>query len=194
MVDRLEKNGKGLNLTWEVRNGIVRHTNGEQAATLEGRIVRLADRIAYINHDIDDATTAGIMCEDDIPASLRDILGKSKSARINTLVRNAVENSGSDICLSSLVSEALEELHTFMFKKVYTNPVCKSEEGKAVSMLQRMYVFFSENCSEMPENYRRISQEDGVSVAACDYIAGMTDTYAVKVYKDLFIPKAWMDD
>jgi dGTPase len=193
VVDRIEKNGKGLNLTWEVRNGIVTHTCGEQAATLEGRIVRLADRIAYINHDIDDAINAGIMCEYDIPRALRDTLGHSKSERINTLVLDAVENSSDNIVMSEGIAEAFEELHSFMFKKVYTNPECKSEESKAVSMLQLLYSYFTENSSSMPENYRNIALEDGVQTAACDYIAGMTDTYAIKVYTKLFIPEAWVE-
>lgn len=192
VVDRLEKGGKGLNLTYEVRNGIVCHTTGKQADTLEGRVVRIADRIAYINHDIDDATIAGIMTEDDIPRSLRDILGHSKSSRINTLVKSVVENSDSDIGLDPLIAEAFEELHSFMFRKVYTNPACKSEEGKAMSMIQRLFSFFNENSERLPEGYRRIGEEDGVPTAVCDYIAGMTDTYAVRVYKELFIPNAWI--
>lgn len=194
VVDRIEKDGRGLNLTAEVRNGIVRHTNGAPADTLEGRIVKLADKIAYINHDIDDAINAGIMCEYDIPRSLRDTLGYRKSLRINTLVMDTVNNSSSDIKMSPLIAEAFDELHTFMFRKVYTNPACKSEESKAVAMLQRLYTYFTENCAELPDNYRKIALEDGVSIAACDYIAGMTDTYAVKTYKNIFIPNAWMGD
>lgn len=193
VVDRLEKSGKGLNLTWEVRNGIVCHTCGEQAATLEGRIVRIADKIAYINHDIDDATIAGVMCEYDIPRALRDKLGHSKSERINTMVLDTINNSSTDIEMSDSISEAFEELHSFMFKKVYTNPVCKSEESKAVTMLQRLYLYFADNSEALPESYRRIAAEDGVNAAACDYIAGMTDTFAVKCYKDIFIPKAWIE-
>lgn len=194
VVEKIEKSGAGLNLTWEVRNGIVCHTHGTEAETLEGRVVRLADRIAYINHDIDDAAKAGIMCEYDIPRTLRDVLGYKKSERINTLVTDAVRHSSDTIALSPTVAEAFEELHTFMFKNVYTNPACKSEESKAVTMIQRLFVYFSENSGELPESYRNIAARDGVNTAVCDYIAGMTDTYAVKVYKDLFIPKAWMDD
>ena len=193
VVDRIEKSGQGLNLTWEVRNGIVTHTCGEKAATLEGRTVRVADRIAYINHDIDDAQNAGIMCEFDIPRHLRDELGHSKSERINTLVLDVIKNSGGDIVMSPRTHEAFEALHSFMFKKVYTNPVCKSEESKAVSMLQRLYSYFTENSASMPDSYRKIAETDGVNTAACDYIAGMTDTFAIRVYKELFIPEAWAE-
>lgn len=193
VVDYLEKDGKGLNLTFEVRNGIERHTNGEQAATLEGRVVRLADRIAYINHDIDDATIAGIMCEDDIPLAIRNELGHSKAKRINTLVLNCIENSKEDILLESSVQQVFDELHKFMFDKVYTNPVCKSEEKKAVEMIQKLYYHFVEKPEELPEQFRPIAEKDGIQTAACDYIAGMTDRYAVRIFNELYVPKAWSE-
>ncbi len=191
VVDILEKDGKGLNLTFEVRNGIERHTSGEQAATLEGRVVRLADRIAYINHDIDDATIAGIMCEDDIPLAIRHELGISKSARINTLVMSCIENSVDDIVLENGVQQAFDELHSFMFAKVYTNPVCKSEEKKAVDMIQRLYFHFAKKPENLPAQFQEIAEKEGLGVAACDFIAGMTDRYAVRVFEELYIPKAW---
>lgn len=191
VVDTLEKDGKGLNLTFEVRNGIERHTNGEQAATLEGRVVRLADRIAYINHDIDDATVAGIMSEDDIPLAIRHVLGTSKSARINTLVLSCIENSGDDILLEKGIQEAFDELHSFMFAKVYTNPACKSEEKKAMDMIQKLYFHFAKKPENLPPQFRAIAEKDGLGVAACDFIAGMTDRYAVRVFNDLYVPKAW---
>ena len=191
VVDLLEKDGKGLNLTFEVRNGIERHTNGEQAATLEGRIVRLADRIAYINHDIDDATVAGIMSEDDIPLAIRHVLGMSKSARINTLVLSCINNSEDDIRLDPAIQQAFDELHTFMFAKVYTNPVCKGEEKKAVELVQRLYYHFAKKPENLPGEYKDIIERDGIGVAACDFIAGMTDRYAVRVFEELYIPKAW---
>lgn len=191
VVDKIEKEGRGLNLTFEVRNGIERHTSGEQAATLEGRVVRLADRIAYINHDIDDATIAGIMCEEDIPLAIRNELGHSKSARINTLVISCIEHSGDDIVLEKGVAEVFDELHEFMFAKVYTNPACKGEEKKAIEMIQRLYFYYSENPEQMPEQFVAIAKRDGVPTAACDFIAGMTDRYAVKVFTELFVPKAW---
>ena len=193
VVDLLEKDGKGLNLTFEVRNGIERHTNGEPAATLEGRIVRLADRIAYINHDIDDATIAGIMCEEDIPLAIRNELGHSKSARINTLVLSCINNSTDDICLEKGVAEVFDELHKFMFEKVYTNPACKSEESKAIDMIQRLYFHFAEKPEDLPPQFKTIADRDGAQIAACDFIAGMTDRYAVRIFNELYVPKAWSE-
>ena len=191
VVDKLEKDGKGLNLTYEVRNGIERHTCGEPACTLEGRTVRLADRIAYINHDIDDACTAGIMCEEDIPIEIRDILGHRKSLRIDTLVTDCIETSADDICLSPDIQTAFDMLHSFMFKMVYTNPVCKSEEAKADAMLKALYNHFVSFPEKMPEQFIKIARTESPEIAACDYIAGMTDRYAVKVFGDLYIPKGW---
>ncbi len=191
VVDFLEKDGRGLNLTFEVRNGIERHTNGEPAATLEGRAVRLADRIAYINHDIDDAEEAGIMCEDDIPLAIRNALGHKKSTRINTLVLSCIENSREDILLDEATQQVMDELHKFMFEKVYTNPACKSEESKAVEMVQRLYEYFVQNPERMPEQFIAVAEKDGKETAACDFIAGMTDRYAVRVFNELFVPKAW---
>ncbi len=191
VVDKLEKDGDGLNLTFEVRNGIERHTNGEPAATLEGRIVRLADRIAYINHDIDDAEIAGIITEDDIPVEIRDILGYSKSERINTLVTDCIENSGEDIVLSDGIQMVFDLLHNFMFDNVYTNPKCKSEEVKADAMLKILYTEFVKYPEKMPESYIRIARTESPEIAACDYIAGMTDRYAVRLFNNMYVPKAW---
>lgn len=193
VVDKIEKDGRGLNLTFEVRNGIERHTNGEQAATLEGRVVRLADRIAYINHDIDDATIAGIMCEEDIPLAIRNELGHSKSARINTLVLSCIENSTDDIVLEKGIAQVFDELHSFMFEKVYTNPACKSEEKKAIDMIQRLYLYYLEKPEELPEQFLKLAERDGVAAAACDFIAGMTDRYAIRIFNQLYVPKAWSE-
>lgn len=193
VVDKIEKDGRGLNLTFEVRNGIERHTNGEQAATLEGRVVRLADRIAYINHDIDDATIAGIMCEEDIPLAIRNELGHSKSARINTLVLSCIENSTDDIVLEKGIAQVFDELHSFMFEKVYTNPACKSEEKKAIDMIQRLYLYYLEKPEELPEQFLELAERDGVAAAACDFIAGMTDRYAIRIFNQLYVPKAWSE-
>ncbi len=191
VVDKIEHGGEGLNLTWEVRNGIERHTSGEPAATLEGRVVRLADRIAYINHDIDDAKNAGIMTEDDIPVEIRDVLGYSKSKRINTLVMNCIENSREDIVLSPDIEMVFEMLHNLMFELVYTNPVCKSEEIKANEMISVLYHNFVKYPEKMPEEYVKTARLESPEAAACDYIAGMTDRYAVKVFEDLYVPKGW---
>ncbi len=189
VVDELEN----LNLTWEVRNGILCHTRGEEAATLEGRIVKLADRIAYINHDIDDAIRAGVLTEANIPIEAKKILGENKSKRINTLIVSAIENSLDTIALDPEVQSAFDLLHEFMFARVYTNPVCKSEEGKAMKMIQTLYSFFAENPQELPNEFISIAWKDGVERAAADYIAGMTDGYALKVFAKYFIPTSWND-
>ncbi len=193
VVEKLEKNGKGLNLTYEVRDGIVCHTRGKEADTLEGRIVKLADKIAYINHDIDDAVRAGVMCEEDIPLEIRKALGFKKSARINTMVLNVVENSVDDIVFSPDVNEPFLELHAFMFDKVYTNPVCKGEETKAIEIILRLYECFLKNPDRIPQAYHYIINDEGVERAVCDYIAGMSDRYLLAVYKKIFIPDSWMD-
>lgn len=191
VCELLEKNGQGLNLSYEVINGIERHTNGEAAKTLEGRIVRLADRIAYINHDIDDSIRAGVITEDDISLSVRKVLGFSKSERINTLVLSVIENSEDDITLDPEVAEAMDELHTFMFANVYTNPYCKGEEGKADTMLKQLYHYFADNPAELPNAYEEICLREGADRAACDYISGMTDRFAVRKFEELFIPLSW---
>ncbi len=193
VVEKLEKNGKGLNLTYEVRDGIVCHTRGKEADTLEGRIVKLADKIAYINHDIDDAVRAGVMCEEDIPSEVRKALGFTKSARINTMVLDVVENSRDDIVFSAEIQQPFDELHSFMFEKVYTNPVCKGEETKAIDIILRLYDYFISNSERIPKTYHYIIEEEGVHRAACDYIAGMSDRYLLAVYKKIFIPDSWVD-
>ncbi len=193
VVDKLEKGGKGLNLTYEVRDGIVCHTRGKEAFTLEGRIVKLADKIAYINHDIDDATRAGVMSEDDIPFEIKKALGFSKSDRINTMVRNVVENSVDTIQFSPDIQQPFDELHSFMFEKVYTNPVCKGEETKAMDVIIRLYDYLLSNPEKIPQAYHYIIEQEGVHQAACDYIAGMSDRYLVSVYKNIFIPDSWVD-
>ncbi|MBR2953949.1 MAG: deoxyguanosinetriphosphate triphosphohydrolase [Clostridia bacterium] len=193
VVERLEKSGKGLNLTYEVRDGIVCHTRGKEADTLEGRIVKLADKIAYINHDIDDAVRAGVMCEEDIPLAIRKELGFKKSARINTMVLDVVENSVDDIVFSDRIQQPFDELHSFMFDKVYTNPVCKGEETKAIEIIIRLYDYFLNNPEKISKAYHYIIDEESVSRAACDYIAGMSDRYLLAVYKKIFIPDSWVD-
>ncbi len=192
VVDVIEKKGEGLNLTAEVRNGIERHTSGEQAFTLEGRVVRLADRIAYINHDIDDAVHAKVLSDDDIPLDIKKCLGFDKGERINTLVKSCVDNSEDDICLGVDVQQAFDELHTFMYKNVYTNPECKSEESKAIDMICWLYEYFSMHPLELPEEYTMICLKEGPQRAACDYIAGMTDRYAVHTFNRLRVPGSWM--
>lgn len=193
VVDRLEKCGKGLNLTDEVKNGILCHTKGEEAYTLEGQIIRIADKIAYINHDIDDAIRADIIAEEDIPLSLRIQLGMTKSQRINNMVLDVIENSNESIRMSDDCYESFMDLHNFMFAAVYTNPVCKGEERKAVDMLHKIYSHYISNIEDLPEEYVRIANTDGEERAVCDYVAGMSDNYALKIFNKLFVPMFWID-
>ncbi|WP_217958335.1 deoxyguanosinetriphosphate triphosphohydrolase [Acutalibacter muris] len=191
VVDRLEKEGEGLNLSWEVRNGIVCHTEGKEPYTAEGRIVRVADRIAYINHDIDDAVRAGVMGEEDIPRGITERIGGSKKERITSLICSVVENSHEGvIAMDHDDFEAYDALHEFMYQAVYRNEYAKSEEKKVPHVIERLYKHFCDPAC-LPEYMQRIAEEDGRETAAMDYVAGMSDLYAVNTYSDLFIPKAW---
>ncbi len=192
VVDSIEKNGEGLNLSWEVRDGILHHT-GSPAATLEGQIVQISDRIAYINHDIDDAIHAGVLHGEDLPAEIRAILGESYTARINTLVTDIVTNSvdSPELMMSEEVETAMEELRDYLFAHVYTNPIVKGEEVKADGMIEALYEFYRAHPDMMPMQYIETAFREDVDRAVCDYIAGMSDTYAVAVYRDNFIPKGW---
>ena len=193
VVERLEKNGEGLNLTWEVRNGILCHTKGEPAATLEGQAVRLADHIAYINHDIEDALRGGIIYPMDIPLEVSEVLGFTHGARIDALVRDAIQASldQPSIRQSPRVEEAMLTLKDFMFDSVYTNPLAKGEEGKAQDMLRRLFEYYRSSPDELPYDFQAIRAEEGTDRAVCDYIAGMTDPFAVERFKELFIPVGW---
>ena len=193
VVERLEKNGAGLNLTWEVRNGILCHTKGEPAATLEGQAVRLADHIAYINHDIEDALRGGISFPMDIPLEISNVLGFTHAERINTLVMDAIRASTgkSAICQTPEVGEAMLALKDFMFANVYTNPLAKGEEGKAQDMLRMLFDHYCKNPDALPADFQDIRMEEGVERAVCDYIAGMTDPFAVQKFEELFIPMGW---
>ena len=193
VVEKLENNGEGLNLTWEVRNGIVNHTGKNVAATLEGVIVKFADRIAYINHDIDDACRAGILSERDIPAALRDVLGEGHSDRINNMVMSLVRESENRpyIAMEPEISAATDSLRAFLFERVYLNPLAKSEESKAQDMLMFLFEYYVKHPEKLPELYRRRCGIDSVERCACDFISGMTDRYAIEVYTDLCIPKVW---
>ena len=193
VVERLEKGGAGLNLTWEVRNGIVCHTKGTPAATLEGQIVRLADHIAYINHDIQDALRGGIIYPMDIPLEISNVLGFTHSKRIDTLVTDAIQASQgqAEIRQSPKVGEAMLAMKDFMFASVYTNPMAKGEEGKAQDMLRRLFEYYRKDPDRLPDDFQNIRAEEGVDRAVCDYIAGMTDPFAVDRFQELFIPKGW---
>ena len=191
VVERLENGGRGLNLTRDVRDGIACHTAGTPAKTLEGRVVRFCDKIAYMNHDVDDAIRAGILREEDVPADIRLSIGKDKSERITTFVTSLIENSKEDIAMAPQVFEKFQELRAFLFDSVYRNPVAKSEEGKAKALLTTLYAHFMKNPDTMPQEYRLIAEEEGLDRAVCDYISGMTDRYAVSIYQNIFIPRAW---
>lgn len=193
VVERLEKEGAGLNLTWEVRNGIERHTGGEDAATLEGQVVRLADKIAYINHDIDDAMRGGIIYPLDIPLDISQVLGFDHGGRIDTLTLDVIQASrGQDeIQQSPACGEAMAKLREFMFEAVYYNPLAKGEESKAQDMIARLFEHYQTHPDELPPDYQDIRLREGTDRAVCDYIAGMTDHYAVAKYNEAFVPLAW---
>ena len=193
VVDILENGGEGLNLTYEVRMGILGHTGPRIPETLEGQIVRWADRYAYVNHDIDDAIRAGILENTDIPRSISKVLGSTHSQRINTLVCDTITASreGGEIALSPGVSKALNDLREFLFERVYRNPVAKSQEQKAKGMLQRMYEYYYRHPEALPDAFQPQLSFVGMERTVCDYIAGMTDNYAVDKYTELFIPAGW---
>jgi dGTPase len=192
VLERLEKDGTGLNLCREVLDGVLCHTGPDKPSTLEGKVLRLADRIAYINHDIDDAVRAGILKNSDIPGHLSDLLGEEYHSRIDTMVKDVIFNStGPDISMSPGVAAAMDELREFLFENVYRNPVVKGEETNVREMLRRLYFYYLKSPDKLPEEYRLICEEDGVGRAVCDYIAGMTDSYAVGLFEDLFVPKGW---
>ncbi len=193
VVDYLEKDGQGLNLTYEVRMGIVGHTGDRIPDTLEGQIVRRSDQIAYVNHDIDDAIRAGVLRNDDIPKSISAVLGTHHSQRINTLTCDMILTSREEgkILLSPAVETALKDLRSFMFEKVYRNPVVKGEEIKAQDMLKHLYEYYFNRPEALPEDFQPQLSFDGMERTVCDYIAGMTDHYAVDKYTELFIPMGW---
>lgn len=191
VVERLEKNGRGLNLTLEVRDGILCHTTGAQAQTPEGRIVRVADRIAYINHDIDDAERAGILQESDLPRDAVRVLGSTRTARINTLVRAVIAESGDGFPrMPPDVQKAFDILHDFMYESVYLNPHAKGEEQKVPLVIQKLYEYALDP-AHLSEDLCQIARTDGIRRAAVDYIAGMTDPYAVELFERLFVPHSW---
>ena len=193
VVDVLEKDGQGLNLTYEVRMGILGHTGDFYPETLEGRVVRRSDQIAYDNHDIDDAIRAGILSNDDIPRSISDLLGHTHRDRINTLVCDAIQTSreAGQVMLSPAVDTALKELRAFMFERVYRNPVAKGQESKAKDMLQRLFEYYYKHPEALPEDFLPQLSFDGMERTVCDYIAGMTDNYAVDKFTEIFIPAGW---
>ena len=197
IVEKLEKDGKGLNLTWEVRDGILNHQSRLMPHTLEGKIVRFSDKIAYINHDIDDAIRALVLTEDDIPLELRKTLGFSTKQRLNTLIHNIIMNSREkdDIMMSPEIEEAMIDLRKFMFENVYKNPVAKGEEVKAKAMIEQLFYFYKEHLDQLPAKYLRMMDEgESAERVVADYIAGMTDQYAITKFSEYFLPQAWQVD
>ena len=192
VVDVIENNGKGLNLTHEVRDGIVCHTGKKRAETLEGRIVATADRIAYVNHDIDDAIRAGALREEDLPASTHRLLGKNHSARIQTLVEDMITNSlkEDDIAMSQPIWDAMMELRAFLFNNVYTSDPVMKEVLKAKHLVEDLFNYFVRHYDEVPQEYQVISEGNKLR-AVTDYVAGMTDRYAKNFFQDMFIPHSW---
>ncbi|MBE7035540.1 MAG: deoxyguanosinetriphosphate triphosphohydrolase [Ruminococcaceae bacterium] len=191
VVEELE-GGKGLNLTWEVRDGIVNHAGKHEASTLEGQIIKYADRIAYINHDIDDAIRGGVIAPTDIPLSCRKTLGETHSDRLQTLISDVIDNSREkpQIFMSQEIYDAMMELRRYMFDNVYTSSVAKAEEHKAKGIIKTMFETFLHNPNQLREAGLGdvcLSSEREI----CDYIAGMTDNYAIYVFNSLFIPKGW---
>lgn len=195
VVEKLENDGEGLNLTFEVRDGILNHKKNGKPVTLEGYVVSLADRIAYINHDIDDAMRAGVLKESDLPASCVQVLGDSHGKRINTMILDVVEQSFGKpfVQMSDAVFEQFNALRDFMFERVYKNPVAKSEEEKAKRMIRELFAYYLEHTELLSGEYAKYLEQDGKERAVADYIAGMTDNYAVSEYVRIFVPKAWVD-
>ncbi len=191
VCERLEKNLKGLNVTYEVLDGILHHTRGILPETLEGQIVRVADKIAYINHDIEDAVRGDIIHSDDIPFDIKLALGTNKSARITTLVKSVVDNTVDSVAMDADTEVAFDMLHTFLFDNVYRNPKAKSEETKVDGIIEGLYTYYMENPHMMPEEFSVICNEEGKERAVTDYIAGMTDHFAILSYSNIYIPRSW---
>ena len=194
VVDLLEKDGSGLNLTYETRMGILGHSWSAPAPdSMEGHVIRFADRIAYINHDIDDAMRAGLLTESDIPSEISGVLGHSHSERINALVEDLITQTGisNTLRMRPRVAEAMDALRQFMFERVYRNPVAKGEESKARDILKSLYEYYMRHPDQLPENFRPQLDFDGIERVVCDYIACMTDKFAIYKYEELFIPSGW---
>lgn len=196
-VEKLERDGQGLNLTWEVRDGILNHQVNTIPATLEGKIVRLSDKIAYVNADFDDAIRANILCEEDIPMEIRKAIGMDTKARLDHVVHDIITNSWdkNDVAMTAETAEGFEALRQFMFQNLYKNPIAKSEEVKAQAMIEQLYDYYMNHIEILPSKYLRMyaAGEDKGRVV-CDYIAGMTDQFAINRFNEFFLPKAWQVD
>ena len=192
VVDLLERDGRGLNLCEETRMGILNHTHGAPDDTREATVVRLSDRIAYINHDLDDSIRAGILTEYEVPARIREECGTSSSERINSFVADLIRNSRDGvISFSPAMGETFQFFHSFMFSDIYVNPKAKSEEKKVDGIIESLYHYYVSDPGALPEDYAAIALLEGAERAACDYISGMTDGYAMEKYSEIFLPSAW---
>lgn len=193
VVDVLEKDGLGLNLTFEVRDGILNHKKSGKPATLEGKCVSLADRIAYINHDLNDAVRAGILSMDDVPEDIIGVLGKTSKERINTAITSIYKNSYgvNDVKMDLSIEKASEKLRSFMFERVYLTDSAKGEEEKAERMLSAMYSHFMSRPEDLPQTYISLIEKYPREQVVCDYISSMTDRYAVYMFNNIFVPKGW---
>ncbi|PKM52365.1 MAG: deoxyguanosinetriphosphate triphosphohydrolase [Firmicutes bacterium HGW-Firmicutes-7] len=197
VVEKLENKGQGLNLTWEVRDGILNHPTKGKPSTLEGQIIRLSDKIAYINHDIDDAIRGKILDVKDLPSIYTDVLGKTSRDRISNLIHDIVNNSMNEsiIKMSQDMEAAMKELRVFMFTNVYIGSKAKDHEDKAKNMLMQLFLYFKEKPHILPPEYIDMIEieEEPIERVVCDYVAGMTDTYAIRKFYDLFIPSSWKE-
>ena len=192
VVDRLEKDGRGLNLTWEVRNGIVTHTKGEWAATPEGRIVRMADQIAYVNHDIEDAVRAGVLDPAVLPREATEVLGQTKSARITSMIHSILAHTQPpDVQAGPVEGEAFRVLKAFMYDTVYVDKVAKREEQKVEKVIAALYEHYMAYPEQMSPLYRRIAAEEGDDRAVTDYISGMSDEFAIRAFEEFYVPRRW---
>ena len=193
VVEKLENNGEGLNLTWEVKDAILNHTGESEASTLEGQIIKIADRIAYINHDIDDAIRGGIITIDDVPKELITVLGCGHGERINRMVSAVISESMDKpyVKMEKEVWDATMELRNFLFDSVYRNKIAKSEEDKAIEMLRILFEYFVKNPNEMPGIYFENTKNEPVERCVCDYISSMTDRYAIDLFRELYVPGMW---
>ncbi len=192
VADRLEKNGQGLNLCYETRMGILNHTHGAPEDTMEATVVRLSDRIAYMNHDLDDAMRAGIVLPEDVPPEVTTTIGKRNSERLNNIITDLITHSGGGtVCLRPEMQNALRVFHAFMYDAVYLNQRAKGEEHKVTGIVESIWDYYHKSPEKLPADFLYIVEEEGLDRAVCDYISGMTDGYCMEVYSNLFIPAAW---
>ena len=191
VVDKLEKGGQGLNLTWEVRNGIVTHTKGTWAATPEGRIVRMADQIAYVNHDIEDAVRAGVLDPATLPKDCTAVLGQTKSARITTMIHSILAHSDGDVEVGAEENEAFLALRDFMYATVYVDKTAKAEEQKVDKVIGELYEYYLAHVDQMSNFYVQLAYQDDPERAVTDYISGMSDEFAIRTFEDVFVPRKW---